>query len=63
MSRPTLFHRVTYYAARAGIFAVSLLPERLAYLPDPALDQALAERRAADLCDKSATRPPPLDAP
>ena len=31
MSRPTLFHRVTYYAARAGIFAVSLLPERLAY--------------------------------
>ncbi len=39
------------------------LPERLAYLPDPALDRALAERRAADLCDSSATRPPPLDAP
>ncbi len=31
MKRPTLFHRVTYCVARAGIFMVALLPERLAY--------------------------------
>ena len=31
MKRPTLFHRVTYWAARAGIYVVALLPERLAY--------------------------------
>jgi len=35
------------------------LPDQVAYVPDAALDRILAERRAADLCDPDAVRPPP----
>ncbi|MCB9797839.1 MAG: hypothetical protein H6741_34600 [Alphaproteobacteria bacterium] len=39
------------------------LPPAARYTPDPELDALLARRRAADLCDPSARRPPPPPGP
>ncbi len=39
------------------------LPAAASYLPDPELDRVLARRRAADLCDPTARRPPPPGVP
>ena len=36
------------------------IPDSLAYLADPELDRALAQRKATDLCDPTARRAPPL---
>lgn len=44
---------------RGEALCVDPLPARAAFAPDPELEALLARRRAEDLCDPSARRPPP----
>jgi len=51
--------RLSQARDRGAALCEGALPAKLAYVPDEVMDRILAERRAADLCDPDAVRPPP----
>jgi hypothetical protein len=55
-----VFHdRLSHARDRGENLCQDPLPQAVAPVSDPVLDQVLAERRAQDLCDPSAVRAPP----